>query len=384
MGKKRKYNKATNKELRKIADEYLNGTGLKKSAEKFGYCVNVAERALRVFRLKARPKGETKTKAKKETLRKIANLYLTGLTLEASAREFGYSLGVATRALKVFGLKTRTISEAVRKYAVDETFFEKIDTEEKAYWLGFISADGCVYDTTLKIGLNQADVGHLKKLKKDIKSEHIITETENYDKRTNKRYKVCSITIYSKKIVDDLKKLGIVPVKSLILKACPFVPENLLWHYWRGVIDGDGCISFDNSTKSWEIGVAGTKEICDALLDFICEKLENKRVKIRQAFKDGKNTYRLKIGGNIQVKKICFLFYENSLIFLDRKHVLASQITNTKFPSEMSTLEKINQKEKENICKDRVSGWFIKDLKMPINPFAFKKLKIKCLKRSKN
>ena len=51
-------------------------------------------------------------------------------------------------------------------------YFERIDTQEKAYWLGFISADGCVVATPqypegshLSCPARRRDKGHLVKLK---------------------------------------------------------------------------------------------------------------------------------------------------------------------------------------------------------------------------
>ena len=58
-----------------------------------------------------------------------------------------------------------------RKYALNETFFEVINSEEKAYWLGFIAADGCVYRRTLSINLNIKDKEHLEKLITVLNSE---------------------------------------------------------------------------------------------------------------------------------------------------------------------------------------------------------------------
>ena len=34
--------------------------------------------------------------------------------------------------------------QGVRKHFFNENYFENIDTEEKYYWLGVVSADGCI------------------------------------------------------------------------------------------------------------------------------------------------------------------------------------------------------------------------------------------------
>ena len=56
--------------------------------------------------------------------------------------QYGFSMYKINNVLKKNGVKTRDNSFNSRKYYIDETFFEVIDTEDKAYWLGFIMAFG--------------------------------------------------------------------------------------------------------------------------------------------------------------------------------------------------------------------------------------------------
>lgn len=70
-----------------------------------------------------------------------------------------YSTIVVLRFLKENNLMDK--NRVSRKYKFDENFFENIDTEEKAYWLGFIYADGAVFKRTLSIRLSTKDIHHL-------------------------------------------------------------------------------------------------------------------------------------------------------------------------------------------------------------------------------
>lgn len=112
--------------------------------------------------------------------------------------------------------------------------FEKIDTEEKAYWLGFLYADGYVsFDTNhIELSLATCDSAHVFKFGEFLNFDGTI---QTNDIRTR-------ISFRSKKIHDDLIKLGCIPQKSLISKFPNYnqVPKHLMIPFIRGYIDGDG------------------------------------------------------------------------------------------------------------------------------------------------
>lgn len=101
-----------------------------------------------------------------------------------------------------------------------KTFFEVIDTEEKAYWLGFIYADGCVSKTSnqdrFEIKLKRTDLDHVEKLKKSLQSEHKICFGVTDNEFGKCEY--CSLNIVNQKLVDDLVSKGVFYNKSNILE----------------------------------------------------------------------------------------------------------------------------------------------------------------------
>lgn len=129
----------------------------------------------------------------------------------------------------------------MKRYVQDNSFFEKIDTERKAYWLGFLYADGCVYEKSennkiVILQLHPDDKYIINEFLKDINSDRpIYTDKKGY----------VSTCIGNTKMANDLINLGCVPRKSLILKfpSEEIVPQNLIRHFIRGYMDGDGCIS---------------------------------------------------------------------------------------------------------------------------------------------
>lgn len=78
----------------------------------------------------------------------ILTLYKSGLGETKIRNQNGVSIRHIRRTLKENGVK----SIGTKRYDVDETFFEMIDTEEKSYWLGFLFADGYVRIRNEKYG----------------------------------------------------------------------------------------------------------------------------------------------------------------------------------------------------------------------------------------
>lgn len=75
----------------------------------------------------------------------IIKLYIDEkLSCEIISQKLNASLCGIYDALRRWGVKTRNLSDSHRQYNIDENYFDTINTEEKAYWLGFIYADGFI------------------------------------------------------------------------------------------------------------------------------------------------------------------------------------------------------------------------------------------------
>ncbi len=127
----------------------------------------------------------------------------------------------------------------MRKKLYNENYFEKINTEDKVYFLGFICADGCIlnnnkthrYQISLKLHVKDTDI--LNTFIKCIDGETKIWK--------HKQREMVEVKFSGKKIINDLSNLGILPNKTFNLKY-PEIPLNLERHFLRGYFDGDGCI----------------------------------------------------------------------------------------------------------------------------------------------
>lgn len=202
-----------------------------------------------------------------------------------------------------------------RKYIFNENYFESIDTEEKAYWLGFLAADGGINRRTLKINLNVRDKKHLEKFAIALNSNLTVKEIPGtgYGKGTI----MASLEINSIKMVTDLARHGIIPNKSLILKP-PMLPSELECHWIRGYLDGDGSIIPQLANGNAQLSFLGTKEI----LRWIEYKLtnENNHALYSRRKDNSKNSYQLSFSGIISILKYINFIYKDATIYLDRKY----------------------------------------------------------------
>lgn len=209
------------------------------------------------------------------------------------------------------------IDRRLQKNDVDNSVFENIDTEEKAYWLGFMYADGYVISNsnTIGLGLAELDVDHLEKFKSFIKYKGNI--------RRRERYKSVSIEFRDFKMKDDLIKKGCIPNKSLILKFPneDILPPSLHRHFIRGYFDGDGCIC--NTERTLCVDLIGTYDF----LEKVCDISNISKDRIYKLNKNSKN-FRIVLGGKNDILNFINYIYKNSNIFLERKHNKYIEVIN--------------------------------------------------------
>ena len=220
-------------------------------------------------------------------------------------------------------LKINKLGLKKSKYIYNHNFFNEIDSEEKAYWFGFICADGYIsisgdYGKELGIELQVGDKGHLKKFNKSIEGNVDVKEFISICNLNNKEYKKCSIRLYSKKMVEALMKLGITNKKSYDLRL-PKFKDDLMRHFIRGYFDGDGCICESKRKKHISTircdFTCGCKEYMEELRKFLYAKGINSYI-----IKEKDNPYRLMIGGLNNCDKFLNYIYKDSNISLDRKY----------------------------------------------------------------
>jgi len=270
-----------------------------------------------------------------EIIDKAEDLYKEGVSLADIGKQLNISpYGTLSKKLKERGVKIIARNPAI-KYTVDEEYFHNINCEEKAYWLGFLMADGYVYQqrkktdgklkSRLELGLSSVDEGHIKKFLSSVKSNNPIKYRvlRKLDRKyvgssiptgeNEKDYTTTAVTeIYNKTFVNGLIKQNCIQNKSHILKWPKNVSQKLECHFIRGYFDGDGSI-YKTKKGSWEIVFASaSKEFIRVLQD----KLNTQKIRCSISKGKGCEILRIKKDSHNAIK---YLLYKTHTMFLDRK-----------------------------------------------------------------
>jgi len=207
-----------------------------------------------------------------------------------------------------------------RKHSLNEDYFSEMNTWKKWYFLGWLFTDGHVHkhknNNSVSMELQEEDEYILKAFKKDIElvNDNCIT-TRKGRKHNWKDTKIFSFS--SKKVTQDLKKLGMVPTKSLILEFPKNIPKEFESAFLLGCFDGDGCIHIDQRGYG-EFAFIGTFDMCENFQKVLIENCSVNKIKIQKRPGD-KNTYHFKYGGIYNCLRIQDYLYKNAEIYLTRK-----------------------------------------------------------------
>lgn len=258
-----------------------------------------------------------------EELEQILSLYNNGMSLRQMETKLHKTRKVLSRILKENEIHIRMTDETSRKYTFNENYFEKIDNEHKAYWLGFMYADGFIEtkrnngNQKFGITLSKEDKSHLEKFKQDLNATYEIKDYQGSG--FNKENWFSRLLITSQKTVDDLKKLGCVEQKTKILKfpTEDQVPREYQLAFIRGYLDGDGTIYKDNTNDKYMFGMIGTQDVVTKIHDIL--KLE---VGIFEEHPERcQGIYSFHATCIKYYKSFCSL-YDNATIYLERKYEL--------------------------------------------------------------
>ena len=220
-----------------------------------------------------------------------------------------------------------------RKFSANDFYFDEIDSEEKAYFLGFLYADGYNHEELngVHINLQAPDKYILERFNVMIGSNRpllFLDITSKYPNRQN----IYRFSVFNKRISQRLAQLGCYQRKSLTLKfpGEDIIRPDLLRHFIRGHFDGDGSFYKTCANAKDRYGnhyVATTYRVCITSSEFYCRRLRDILIEKLgvKCYYAQKNTKSVNPIADIRMQgKYAFIFldwvYEGATIFLHRKH----------------------------------------------------------------
>lgn len=231
------------------------------------------------------------------------------------AEQNGCSAFAIQKSFKRLNLAVRNAADSKRKNTINKLFFNVIDTEEKAYFLGLLFADGSNLEkkSKIRIGLLNQDIDILKKFSNIIYGKEILY---NFPSCQNMTYMVIS----SKEISQDLARHGCVQNKTFLIEM-PKLAQPLVSHFVRGYYDGDGSLSYSqnkNGYKKFYCSITSTKELLNSFQTILKNIGVNSKFSKRWKERNN-NIVTLNIYGNRQIDKFLTWLYKDSSTFLYRK-----------------------------------------------------------------
>ncbi len=220
------------------------------------------------------------------------------------------------------GTAIRSNKEAKRIYSVNHDFFNKINSDNVASWLGMLMADGDIgyrkgCSTRITLRLSTKDKDYLKKFVRDLEATYPINDTIQIKK--NKNYPMSTIGITSEQMGKDLARYGVVPNKTFKVKY-PDIPKQLNSALIRGIFDGDGCISASYPERGYSalnFSICSNRNIVLAIRKILVETLGISSTKIYR-IKRKRNIYVYQKGDK-EVFKIMEWLYKDATVWMDRK-----------------------------------------------------------------
>lgn len=294
-------------EDQKIIDLYKEGNSSKKIEGLTGVSATQVRRIL-----KRNGVGARSTKTDKEIEDQIITDYNNNISSEKLAVKYKMNATTICRIVKRNDGEIKGAGFFNREYDINNNFLNEVDTQEKAYFLGFMFADGYVHKDApeIKIELHEQDIDILKKIQKLLffnKDSKIGVDKEVY------RY----FTVRSQQLVKDLAKHGCMNCKTFKVSFPKTVPEHLLSHFFRGLFDGDGCLRLNEENRAF-INLTGYKAFLEEIREYLTKTL-GIFVRISD-YKDKPNVSDIMIHRNLDMLKMLDWLYKDATIYLSRKY----------------------------------------------------------------
>lgn len=303
----------------KIAEMFLNNKTTNETSKELKYNHNSICKIVKPIK----QKRFTYKDFTEEDRQMIRDLYNSNNSTTYIGNQYGVSHHCIAKVLEE--MKIPRDGKSRRKYNLDEEYFDNIASQNQAYILGFLYADGnnSPSKSTISLSLQEEDVDILEKMRNELKSSRPLEFIDYSNKHTfgysyKNQYRLC---LFSSHMCKTLEKLGMIQNKSLSLEFPKQLPQDLWRHFIRGYFDGDGSIYFRNKDKTSKctMTITSTDSFCQEILHIFRQNLDGIGGNIYDASCHNGTTKVVTLSGNRQVKTVLDWLYKDSELFLQRK-----------------------------------------------------------------
>lgn len=304
----------TEQDCQTIVGMYQNGMTQKVIAEKYNCSASTIGNVLKKYSVQTRPGGSANTS---DIIKEWTEMYLNGTLVKDIAVKFNVSRRTVSKHLKANGINVDRYT-----YHFNEHYFDAIDTQEKAYYLGMLWADGhnCIERGSIIIELQEQDLALLETLNMIVDNERPVRKQNLHDKnhRWQNQYRLVLQSKYTSRV---LESYGMFQNKSLILTFPSWLNKSLYSAFIRGYFDGDGCITLQhaNHDRSAMINMVGTRMFLEKVADIILMML-NVTVSIERDARARDPICILRCSRRNDVIKILNWLYKDATIYMSRKY----------------------------------------------------------------
>lgn len=236
-----------------------------------------------------------------------------GLTQREIAKIVGKGKSTVGYWITKYGLNDKS-KYAKPKYK-DPRMFNKINTPEKAYIIGYTLADGYISDNAIEFGCCLEDKEILQFVAEYIGANY--TEDLTYIPEA-KRFPRARINIGNSDLITDFNK----HCSSKENKHCPIIPKNLEKYLVQGFFDGDGCLTWGrrkDRNRLWQkISFTSSLKVLEGIQQILLKQCAISTI-IRP--KSNENCFVLEFANKRDVLKFLnFIYPDDSFIILKRKY----------------------------------------------------------------
>ena len=249
----------------------------------------------------------------------ICKMYNDGMSCPKIGEYFKISHKLVGKILDENGIARKR--NGIRKYTLNEQYFDQIDTPNKAYILGLLYADGNnnIGKSTVRIQLQEGDKDILEKISKEVDTDRPLKYIDCSDRIYGNNYvskNMFSFEIFSRHVCKMLDYYGMKENKSLILEYPIFLNDELHSHFIRGYFDGDGSITLGKNTL---FTITSTESFCNDCIDIIRNATDVGGSVFDASCHNGVTKF-ISIGGRNQCKRVLDWLYYDAELYLQRKY----------------------------------------------------------------